>query len=253
MQAPSRMKTRLLLPLLLLLLTLPPGMAHAGEPLTVGIFPRRDATLTMRMFSPLGDYLQRQLGIPVAVETAADFETFMARLAKGRYDLVHFNQYHYIQDHREHGFIAIAQNEERGDKTIQGALFVKSDSPIQEIRQLRGKRIIFGGGTSAMMSYIVPTYLLRQAGLRKGDYEEVYAISPPNSILAVYFGQADAGGAGEIVPRLKVVTSRVPPGGVTALAVSQPLAHLPWAVHPRMSKELRERIQTLLTGLSASP
>ncbi len=230
------------------MLFVPIGRSWSSE-LVLGVFPRRDPILTMSLFTPLGNYLSTHLDRPVRVETAANFKSFMQRVSEGRYDLVHLNQYQYIQIHQSSGFEAIAQNEEQGEATIRSAIFVRADAPIETLSDLRGKRIVFGGGPDAMMSYIVPSYLLHRAGLKKGDYQELFAISPPNAFLAAYFGQAEACGVGHLVFRLKVVSSRVSPDGMRLLAVSEPMAHLPWAIHPKYSKTLKNRIQALLVGL----
>jgi phosphonate transport system substrate-binding protein len=117
---------------------------------------------------------------------------------------------------------------------------------------LKGKSILFGGGPRAMMSYIVPTYLLQQAGLTKDDYQESYAINPPNAVLATYLRRADAGGAGEVVQRLPVVTKKIDVSQLDVIAVSQPLPHLPWAVKREMASELKQRIERILVNLKQS-
>lgn len=236
--------------LLIPILLFSSSSVFATDELIIGVFPRRDATLTNRMFTPLKEYLSEQLRRTVKLETAANFEVFMSRVRTGRYDLIHLNQYQYIQIHESHGYEVIAQNEEQSTKSIRGAIFVKTDSPISDISELKGKTIVFGGGKNAMMSYIVPTYLLQKAGLQRNDYKEQFAISPPNSLIAVYLGHADAGGAGEIVQRLKVVNSRIPKGSIKPLIVSEPLAHLPWAASKNMSDKLKNRVKQLLIGLS---
>lgn len=240
--------------LLALLLCFPlPAAPIENEPssdtLVIGVFPRRDPAVTMRIFSPLGNYLEKQLGIKVQLETAANFKIFLQRLNKRRYDLVHFNQYHYIKAHQELQYDALVQNEEFGEKDIKGAIYVHQDSPVKEIKQLRGKKILFGGGKSAMMSYIVPTYLLRQGGLNAGDYHELYAVSPPNAVLATYLRQTDAGGAGEVAHRLPIVNQKIDTDKLRLIAVSEALPHLPWAIKAETKPALKDSIQKILVGL----
>lgn len=222
-------------------------------PLTLSIFPRRDAMLTMRLFTPLARYLEGRLGRRVELRTAADFEAFRQGLETRRPDLVHLNQYHYIQMHVSLGYQALVQNEEFGETRIRGALYVRRDSAIDQVAQLRGRRIIFGGDRSAMMSYIVPTSLLREAGLEAGAYRELFATSPPNAVIATYLGQADAGGAGEVVLQLPNVRAKLDPAGLRRLARSAPLSHLPWAVRPGLATTLKDRLRSLLLGLKDTP
>ncbi|MCU7931710.1 MAG: PhnD/SsuA/transferrin family substrate-binding protein [Candidatus Thiodiazotropha sp. (ex Codakia rugifera)] len=240
--------------ILLILLTLTASFVTSAfaDPLLIGIFPRRDAAVTARLFRPLSRYLEKNLQRPVALEMSPNYDVFLQRLEERRYDLVHFNQFEYINAHDKLGYDVLVQNEELGEKTIRGAIYVHRDSGIKRIEQLRGKKILFGGGPRAMMSYIVPTYLLRQAGLNKGDYQESYAVNPPNAVLATFLKRADAGGAGEVIRKLPIVTSKIDVKKLDLIAISQPLPHLPWAVKVEMAEALKQRIRGLLIGLSDS-
>ena len=236
---------------------LPMGAAAAGnaspDTLSIGLFPRRDPAITMRLFRPLGNVLEESLEMSVSLETSPDFETFERRLQERRYDLVHLNQYHYVKAHDKLRYDVLVQNEEFGEPRIRGAVYVRRDSGITDLRQLKGRTVLFGGGAQAMMSYIVPSYLLRRAGLRPGDYRERFASSPPNAVLATYLGQADAGGAGEVVIRLPLVTGKIDPAEMLILARSEDMAHLPWAVKREMPAPLRQRIRRVLLDLGQSP
>lgn len=239
--------------ILLLLLAANLFTSVMADPLLVGIFPRRDAVVTANLFRPLTRYLQEQLQRPVNLELSPNYDIFLERLQKRHYDLVHMNQLEYINAHEKLGYDALVQNEEFGEKTIRGAIYVRRDSGIRQLEQLRDKKILFGGGPRAMMSYIVPTYLLRQAGLEAGDYQETYAINPPNAVLSTYLKRTDAGGAGEVVQRLPMVTKKINVDELAVIAVSEPLPHLPWAVKEEMDDDLKTRLKNLLLGLKASP
>ena len=221
----------------------------AVDSLIVGVFPRRDAAVTMKLFKPLRAYLEEHLGVPVKLETAKDFEAFEAQVEKRRYDLVHFNQYQYVLANDASQYDVLVQNEEFGETSISGAIYVHQDAGLTDIAELRGKTIVFGGGNKAMMSYIVPTFLLRKAGLKKGDYAEEFAKSPPNAVLATFMRQADAGGAGEVVRRLPLVKGKIDVSKLQLLAVSKPMSQLPWAVKRELPNSLKTKIQNLLLGL----
>ncbi|UTW11360.1 phosphate/phosphite/phosphonate ABC transporter substrate-binding protein [Marinobacterium rhizophilum] len=230
-------------------LTLAPRAA-TQEPLLLGILPRRNPTLTTELFSPLVNYLSTSLGREIQLVTSRDFKSFLQDVKDGRFDIVHYNQFHYVRSSAQ--YRVIAHNEEFDRSTVAGALYVKHDSGISRVEQLRGKRIIFGGGEDAMMSYILPRYLLLQAGLQPGDYQEVFAKSPPNSLIALYYDEAQASGAGDILIDLTVVKDSVDTSQLTHLAVTEQLLHLPWAVRRTMEDEDAARIQSLLVGLEAS-
>ena len=219
--------------------------------LTLGVFPRRNAQSTVTMFSPLADYLSKQLGRQVRVQTAKDFESFWHNLVNGRYDIVHFNQYDYLQSRQKIGFDVIAKNEEYGSMTLSAGILVRRDSNINSLLDLKGKTIVFGGGKRAMIAYIVNTAMLRRAGLKPGDYVEKFAKNPPNATIAAYNKQADAAGIGNVGLKIPIIVhSGVHTNELKFVALSEPLPHLPWAVSNKINRELKAQIQAALLQLN---
>lgn len=227
-----------------------PAARAADPPLMMGIFPRRQATLTTELYSPLAEYLSRELGREVRLVTAKDFDAFWDGVEERRFDIVHYNQFHYVRSADK--YRVIAHTEEFGTGTVAGALYVRKDSGINTIAQLRGRKIVFGGSTDAMMSYILPSYLLLQAGLQPADYETVFSKNPPNSLISLFHGQADASGAGDILIDLPVVRDAMDTRTVKHLGMTERVLHLPWAVRKDMPKALSTRIQALLVGLKTT-
>jgi phosphonate transport system substrate-binding protein len=219
----------------------------ADSALSLGIFPRYKATETVTMFKPLADYLSERLGRPVSLTTSKDFDSFWQGVSEQRYDIVHYNQYHYILSARS--YQVIAQQQEFGKKAVGGALYVRKDSGITELSQLRGRTIIFGGGRDAMLSYIAPRFLLMQAGLKEADFKSEFAVNPPNALLALFYKQADAAGGGDILIDLPVVRNAINAQELHILSATEPLLFLPWAVKRSMPAKLREAIQSLMIGL----
>lgn len=150
--------------------------------LKLGVFPQLNPQITTQQFTPLVQYLSKELHRPVQLEVSKDFESFWESVTQERYDIVHYNQYHYVRSARECGYRVILKNEEYGKDSVASVLIVRKDSGIQSIKDLRSKKVVFGDGPSAMVSYIQNTYLLRQAGLQHGDYQREYAISPQSII-----------------------------------------------------------------------
>lgn len=224
---------------------------HAAEdPLILGIFPRNKAAETTTMYTPLANHLSERLGRKVILATAKDFDSFWKAVTERRYDIVHYNQYHYI--HSARSYKVIAHNQEFGKNAVAGALYVRKDSGITNVSQLRGRTVIFGGGKDAMLSYIAPRFLLMQAGLKEEDFKTEFAVNPPNALLALFHKQADAAGGGDILIDLPVVKNAINTQELRLLAATEPLLFLPWAVKRAMPAKLGESIQTILVDLGSS-
>jgi phosphonate transport system substrate-binding protein len=242
----SRRRWLLAAPSLLASLAIPPAVVRAAErPLIMGVFPRFH--LPVKRFMPMADYLGQRIGRRINLVTEKDFAAFWSAVTERRYDIVHYNQYHYIRS--ANNYEVIAHIEEFGKSMISGAIYVRKDSGFTELSQLRKRTVMFGGGEDAMMSYIVNRYQLLQAGLRQDDFKSLFAVSPPNAVIALSHRQADAAGAGDGILRLQPVMDAVDVGALTTLALSTPLLQLPVAVKRGTPAELREAIQSALIDL----
>jgi phosphonate transport system substrate-binding protein len=228
------------------LTSMPVARAAEGE-LVMGVFPRFHASETTTRYAPLADHLTDRLGRKVSLVTSRDFESFWRGIEEQRYDIVMYNQYHYIRSARN--YRVIAHNKEFGKSTLAGVLYVRKDSNIKDLTHLRGRTVLFGGGEDAMIGYIAPVYMLLQAGVKKDEFRSRFAVNPLNSVIGVYHKQADAAGSGDGVVEQPAVKNAIKTEELTVLAVSEQLLHLPWAVKRSMPAKLRESIQSVLVDL----
>ena len=86
---------------LTLILSFLPSIVCAD--VVMGVFPRRPAAATVAAFKPLAAHLSKVLGEKVIIVAPKNFKAFWKGVKKGQFDLVHYNQYHYIKSHKEQG------------------------------------------------------------------------------------------------------------------------------------------------------
>src|SRR5688500_17696065 len=243
------MKLRTIL-LCLVAAALAPVVQAADETLVLGVFARFNASVTITRYTTVVEYLQKRLGRKVVLVTSKDFQSFWEGVEAQRYDIVQYNQYHYIRSAKT--YQVIAHNKEFGKSTMAGAIYVRKDSGITSLAQLRGRTVMFGGGEDAMISYIAPVYMMLQAGLKKDDFKSQFAVTPINSVIGVYHKQADAAGSADNAVGQPLIRNAINTDELTALAVSEQLLHLPWSVKRTMPAQLRQTIQSSLVDLENS-
>lgn len=228
------------------------SLVFANSSLSMGIFPRNNVSTTIKKFTPLSDYLSENLNTTVLLKSSPNYRVFSRRLKAGEFDLIYFNQYHYAEFNIKYGLKIILKNIEHGRDSISGIIVTRKDRGYSSLQDLKGSEIIFGGGESAMMAYIAPTFLLQQAGLAKGDYVQEFAVNPVSAVVAVYRGLADAAGVGDVVPEVAFRNGLVNKGELQILAKSRALPHLVWAVNKNMSETRVQNIKQLMLGLKDS-
>jgi phosphonate transport system substrate-binding protein len=229
-------------------------LGSASADVTLGVFPRFPAQTTHSALRPLVTKLSSVLGENVRLVVPKDFATFWQGVAVHEYDIVHYNQYHYIKSAKEFGYRALVANIEENERLMAGALFVREDSNVTSLAELKGSKvtILFGGSEMAMNSYIAPTALLRRAGLEPGvDYSVRFVANPASAVIGVAHGAGAVAGAGSRVPdqdSVRAVTQRGMK--VRMLASSESFVHLPWAVTAEMPSAKAQTIQRAMAGLS---
>ncbi|MBI3378223.1 MAG: phosphate/phosphite/phosphonate ABC transporter substrate-binding protein [Nitrospirae bacterium] len=223
--------------------------ALAQDVVKMGVFPRKPTLETVKAFEPMAKYLSSKIGKKVELVVYKDFAAFWDSMKKKECDFVHLNQYQYIKAHKDLGYNVILMNEEFGSAKVHAAIAVRTDSGINSLSDLKGKKILFGGGKQAMQSYIGATHILKKHGLKKDDYTEDFAINPPSVVFAVFNKTADAGGIGEVVLSLSTVKEKIDVNQIKVLARGDELPMLCWAVKKEMDKGLAEKIQKAMIGL----
>jgi len=238
---------------LIALCAIVPRIAFAeSDPIIFGVFPRWNAQITVRNFTPLAAQLGRELGRPVRIETDKDFDSFMRRVYAREFDLVHLNQLHYVHAHRKADYRAIAKMCDNPACTIRAIIVTRRDSKLTKVRDLKGRIIAFGD-PSAMVSHVLAKSLLLESALGPEQYRTIFTKNPPNALLAVYNGEADAAGVGPAVFQQPEIIRRIDIRQLRILAESRSIPHLPVAVRSDMDVKLALRIQRILTGLAHRP
>lgn len=238
---------------LCLLLTAICGNAVGTDqtPLRFGVFPRWNAQTMVREFTPLAQFLSTALNREVVIETDKNFDAFMSRVYAQEFDLVHLNQLQYVQAHQRAGYNAIAKLCESPECTMRALIVSRADTPIRNLADLRGKTIAFGD-PNAMVSHILAREILRAHGLQTSDYRAVFTKNPPNALLTVYNGAADAAGIGSPVFKRPEILRRIDVRKLRVLAESAAIPTLPIAVRTDLDAALVAELKSTLLALDQS-
>lgn len=233
---------------LLALLFLIPFMALARE-LKFGVLPRLTEKEMREGFTPLAEYLSKELGVKVTLVIPKDFDTWRKEAEARQYDIVYTNPYLYVLLKKavpETEVIAIASEPEIGS-TMRGAIIVRRDSPIKSIADLKGKTIAATDPGSAG-AYLVQMLMLSRAGIKKDDVKIIFEKKRDPVAEAVLTGKADAG----FVRDDDVEKLKAGPEKFRKIAVSDPIPNWPIAIakkmDPAMAKKIREAILKLKKG-----
>lgn len=168
---------------------------------TFGIGPTQSATELTKRWSPFIQYLSEKSGVPLQFKTSSDLAIFKQQFLNSVFDFGLLNPYHYLISRKASGYTAFAH--EKNEK-LYALLVVRKDSPITDVKQLKGKTLAFPSPTAFIGTW-VQMAMLKENNI---DVYRQYVNSMDSSYLSVAKGLFPAGGGesrtwGALDPKVK--------------------------------------------------
>jgi phosphonate transport system substrate-binding protein len=174
------------------------GPAHAADKtLHLVLTPSQKPTDLLAAGEEFGRVLGRLAGVTVRVTVASDYAAVIEALRNQTADLAFVHPAGYVLANREAKARIVAKNQWHGKTTYTARIYVRKDSGLKTLEDLRGKTMAFVDPASSS-GYIYPMVLLVQRGLvRNRDpktffREVVFAGSHDASMRALLNGHVDA-------------------------------------------------------------
>ena len=166
--------------------------------LTICIHPFASSTQLYQAFTPLAEYLSEQLGEPLTIHIATDYESHIESIGTNKFGIGYMGPASYIYLVNRYGKKRILGRQAiNGKPVFQGKVITRQDSKITGLADLVGKRFAFGDPNSTM-SHLVPRYMLLEAGIDVKDLAEYKFLgNHTNVALGVLSGDFDAGAVKE--------------------------------------------------------
>ena len=230
--------------------------ADDAEELVIGLIPELNVFEQVRRYEALADHLSDRLGIPIRLTMLSRYGNIVERIRAKEVDAAFLGSFPGALASAQLGWLPIARPVNMdGTSTYWGHIFVRKDSGITAVEQLRGCRIaLVERATTA--GYIFPVAFFRDNGVE--DVEEVLSElqfwgSHDSSIMAVLEGRADVGAAKNTVwDRLRRQNPRID-SELEIIASSPRVPSNGLLVSPEIDDGVREKIRHELLGLADDP
>ncbi len=180
------------------------GNGYVPKTLTVQFVPSQNAGTLEAKAKPLEKLLSDKLGIPVKVSVSTDYNTIIEAMASKKVDIGFLPPTAYVMAHDKGAANVLLQAQRYGvdDKTGQptselvdfykSMFIVKKDSKINDIKDLKGKKIAFQDVTSSA-GYVWPAASLMDAGIDPTkDVQGVTVKGHDQAVISVLNGDVDA-------------------------------------------------------------
>lgn len=238
----------------LLLLALPFATELAAEPAGIrfGVLSIAPPARIQAKWQPFTSYLSEQLGRPVTIVVPRGFGKMRRAVEQGQVDIFYVNSHVFYRLKQEHKAIGIAQMQNiDGKLTSRSEIYVRADSGIDDIRQLKGRHIAFISPMGAG-GYLAPRALLHRNGVDTGHgSKEVFTKNLSSSIHQVLLGEVEAGTMCGVNYRL--MSEKVDTGELRVIAVSDPYPENVVAARADLEPALVEKIRDIITAMQTTP
>ena len=163
--------------------------------ITIAILPCFDEVMTLKKFYPMITYLKKQTGLDVKIVVPKDYILFESTLSKGDIDFTLQDPHTYVKLANLFNKDTLIRTFNPEGKTGENGVFVaRKDSGIKNVRDLRGKRVMFGPKLS-LTRWIAAKELLRDSGIDLDKDLKSYFNGGccEDIVFNVYLKEVDAG------------------------------------------------------------
>ncbi|MHB8880722.1 MAG: phosphate/phosphite/phosphonate ABC transporter substrate-binding protein [Thermodesulfovibrionales bacterium] len=226
--------------------------ATVQKEILIGLIPEMNVFKQRERFRPLTEYLSKKTGVKVNITILSRYGNIIERFKAEKMDGAFFGSFTGALAIEKLGVEPIARPvNPDGSSTYHGYIFVRRDSGIKNIGDMKGKKMAFVEKATTA-GYIFPVAYLRQHGVAdyKTFFKEFYFTgSHDAAILAVLDKKADIGAAKHsIYDRIRQADPRVDKD-LIILAESAKVPSNGLCVRKGLEKKLRENLRNALLNI----
>lgn len=224
---------------------------NGAEPFRVVFIAYENPDQLMENVQPVVDYLERAMGVPIRHFVATDYSGVVEALRNGSADMGFMGPLQAVIAHRQAGAYPILGEIYNGEPTYRSKIFVRRDSGIKSIEDLKGRTMAFVDPISSS-GFMYPLDIFHQKGLIEGApeayFKKIYfAGGDEQAIRAVYNGFVDAAGVSQYAFNLLRGNER---NEVFAIAESRPIPSHCVVVRKGVGQHRVETVKEALLALN---
>ena len=221
----------------------------------IGLIPEQNIFRQMERYQPLAEFLSKRVGMKIRLTVLPRYGNIIDHFVSAGMEGAFFGSFTYVLAHEKLGVEVLARPVSlNGTSTYHGLIFVRRDSGIKSIGQMKGKRFAFvDKGTTA--GYLLPLAYFKEhrKNYRTFLKESYFAGTHEDAILDVLNRKADIGGAKNTVfERLGVSDDRI----YRELVILERSPDVPengLAVRKGLDDSLKEKLKRALLTLDEDP
>ncbi len=221
------------------------------KPIRFGVLSIAPPARIYAKWQPFVKYVSSLLGREIQIVVPRGFKKMKAAASEGKVDFFYVNSHVFYRLKKAGKAIGVAQMENiRGSIVSTSDIFVRSDSGIKKVEQLKGKSIAFVSPMGAG-GYLAPrAYLYDQGVKTKSETKEVFTKNLSNSIHKVLLGEINAGTMCGV--NYKLMSKKVDTGELRVIGHSAPYPENVIAARSTIDKTLLNKFKKIVLSMPQS-
>lgn len=231
------------------------GISYGAE-LTIGLIPEQNVFKQVARYRPLGDYIEKKTGIKIKFTILSRYGNIIDRFTAERLDGAFFGSFTGALAIQRLGVEPLARPINLdGSSTYRGYIFVRKDSGIKTVADMKNKRLAFVDKATTA-GYVFPMAYLREHGIKdiKTYFKEYYfAGSHDAAIYAVLDRKFDVGCAKHSMFDRVARNDPKVKNELLILAESPSVPSNGLGVRKDLSDAIKEQLRDVLLGMDKDP
>ena len=178
--------------------TLAPVSSRGPQVLRIGLLPEHNLFSQKKRYEPVANYLSQRLDAEVELKILSRYGNVIENFVSNELDGAFFGSFTGALAHRMIGVEALARPEWfDGTSTYHGLVFVRKDSGIRTVEDMKGKRFAFVDKATTA-GWLLPLHYFKLHGIRDPFSwlgETYFTGTHEGAIYDVLEGKADIGAA----------------------------------------------------------
>lgn len=210
------------------------------------LIPAGEGALELDFFKPIGEYLEKELGIPIEMTLSSDYTAVVQAIKFGHAEMARFGPFNYVLATTQTDVEALVRGVKKstGKDAYYSLIITQRYSDIQRLEDLKGRTFAFVDPASCSGG-LVPMTVLIKAGLDPETdlAEKFYAGSHGAVIVAVKGKKVDAGAIADNRLLDAIESGVIKESELVVIHRSKPICNSPIAVRSDLSGSLKQRIK----------
>ncbi len=233
-----------------------PMQAFCQDEILIGLIPEENIFYQMDRHRPLAAYLSEKLGLKVRLTILSRYGDIIDRFNERKLDGAFFGVFTGVlaMDKLQVEPVARPVNLD-GKSTVQSYIFVKKDSGIKTVADMRGKRMAFVD-RATVTGYLFAIAYLRENGVSDlGRYFKEYAFTGSHGsvIYSVLDNRADIGSVKSKVFNMMLVKEPAIGNELSVIARSAELPDTTLCLRKDLPAEIKLKLRDILLNMDKDP